>query len=463
VVYDEFAAGGMATVHFGCLQGPAGFSRVVAIKRMHLHLVSSRRFRDMFLDEAKLAARISHPNVVPTLDVLVEGNELFIVMEYVRGVSFSALLGSVARQRQEVPLGVAVRIICDALAGLHAAHEARDRHGDPLGIVHRDVSPQNILVGVDGVARVTDFGVALAKTRSEVTQHGELKGKPRYMAPEQLTAGTAVDRRADVYAAAVVLWSALAGHPLFRGDDPGAIVEQVLHGSIPSLAARRADVPEALVRVLEQALSRDRDGRFATARELAAAIERAAGAAATAATVGPWVESLASEALDARAQIVAQYEGSLSDSLEPVPGAWEPPMLEEPTGQLDRRSGADVFAEGTATRTWAAPATRSVRRAPWWLALGLAALSLGVAALVLARSREPARREPLVGAFPEVTPARARRAREPAPAGTPAAPTVAPVAPPAPAATALPARSSGSRRAPPPPAKPGGIYIPPAP
>ena len=186
----------------------------------------------MFLDEARLAARIHHPNVVSTLDV-GEGEQLYLVMEYIEGDRISGLIKAAARKGERVPVPVTLRIMIDVLSGLHAAHELRDHQGHPLNIVHRDVSPQNILVGVDGVTRITDFGIAKAEARLTVTREGQVKGKMSYMAPEQLSS-TNVNRRADVYAAGVVLWEALTGRRLFRADTEA----ETLNG-IPRIAREK--------------------------------------------------------------------------------------------------------------------------------------------------------------------------------------------------------------------------------
>src|ERR1700722_19086734 len=205
VIYGKIAQGGMASVHLGCLQGAAGFSRTVAVKRLHSHLAEEPEFLSTMIDEARLAARIHHPNVVPTLDVVAEGGELLVVMEYVRGESLSRLLRAESGRERRVPLPIASAIMVAALHGLHAAHEATSDRGTPLGIVHRDVSPQNILVGVDGVARIIDFGVAKAAGRLQTTRDGVVKGKVPYMAPEQLAA-LEVTRLVDVYAMGAILW-----------------------------------------------------------------------------------------------------------------------------------------------------------------------------------------------------------------------------------------------------------------
>jgi serine/threonine-protein kinase len=217
-LYDEIASGGMATVHIGRLLGPVGFSRTVAIKRMHANLAKDPEFVSMFLDEARLAARIRHPNVIGTLDVVALAGELFLVMEYVHGESLFRLMKAARDAGSPIPLPIVSAIMVGVLDGLHAAHEATNEREEPLGIVHRDVSPHNVIVGAsDGLARVLDFGIAKAADRTHSTQDGQIKGKLSYMAPEQL-ASEAVDRRSDIYAASVVLWEAIAGRRMLSGE-----------------------------------------------------------------------------------------------------------------------------------------------------------------------------------------------------------------------------------------------------
>ena len=202
-LFEAIASGGMASVHLGRLMGPVGFARTVAIKRLHETFAHDPEFVAMFLDEARLAARIRHPNVVPTLDVVAEQQELLLVMEFVAGESLSLLLKNARARDVPPPIPVLVDVMIGVLHGLHAAHEAKSEKGEPLDIVHRDVSPQNILVGTDGVARVLDFGVAKAVGRAKHTREGQLKGKMQYMPPEQIT-GKSVTRSVDIYAASVV-------------------------------------------------------------------------------------------------------------------------------------------------------------------------------------------------------------------------------------------------------------------
>jgi serine/threonine-protein kinase len=271
----ELASGGMATVYLARLSGVAGFQRLVAIKRLHPHLAKEPDFIEMFLDEARLAARIHHPNVVPIQEVGESGNGYYLVMDYIEGDTLARLLSRAAQAKAQIPWGVTIRVILDTLAGLHSAHELKDDLGHPLAIVHRDVSPQNILVGSDGIARITDFGVARAASRLSTTRSGQLKGKLAYMAPEQAR-GEAVDRRADVFSCGIVLWEALAMKRLFRGEGEAATLNRVLHDAVVPPSSIRSDVPRELDEICMKALDRDVDKRFATADVFADELERAA-------------------------------------------------------------------------------------------------------------------------------------------------------------------------------------------
>jgi len=307
-VHEPIASGGMAVVHLGRIVGPIGFSRTVAIKRLHPHLATDPEFVAMFLDEARLAARVQHPNVVATLDVVASNGQLFLVMDFVLGASFSQLLRS-AREDGIVPTAaVTAGIVAGGLYGLHAAHEARDERGESLGIVHRDVSPQNLLVGVDGITRVVDFGVAKAASRGQSTREGQLKGKLSYMAPEQIRRKN-VDRRADVYAAGVVLWEALSLQKLFQADDEGGVMAAVLEGSIPRLSDQRSDLPRGIDDVVARALAKDPEVRFPTAQDFAAALEEVIPPAPQR-EVGAWVARAGGSEIDVRRGLVSTVEQS---------------------------------------------------------------------------------------------------------------------------------------------------------
>lgn len=290
----ELASGGMASVHIARAQGVAGFERLVAIKVLHPHLAHEEEFISMFLDEARLAARIRHPNVVGTQDISdTDGNGYFLVMDYVEGDHLGALLGKSARSGTAFPTPITARILIDALNGLAAAHELVDEAGAPLNIVHRDLSPHNILIGTEGVARVTDFGVAKAEVRLSCTRAGQFKGKLAYMAPEQASTG-ACDQRSDLFAMGIILWESLTARRLFRGESNAATLSKILVDPIPPPSAVNAAL-EPWDALLARALARAPDERFQSADEFAQAIEDVAmanGGVATSRTLGALTKEL---------------------------------------------------------------------------------------------------------------------------------------------------------------------------
>jgi serine/threonine protein kinase len=314
------ASGGMATVHLGKAVGVAGFERLVAIKVMHQQFASDSEYVTMFLDEARLAARIRHPNVVATHDVQHD-DQLFIVMDYVEGPALSAVVRKQRKARSTVPVSIAVRIFIDLLSGLHAAHELCDDDDNPLQLVHRDVSPQNILVGVDGVTRITDFGVAHAAVRMATTRSGQLKGKMGYMSPEQVR-GQPIDRRSDIFAAGVVLWELLTGKRLFKADNEAAVVLSLIEGAKRSPAELNPEVPQFIDQVCMRSLSIKASDRFATTADFLEALEHAA-----------FADNLAI----ASTRAVAEYV-KLLDAHQPVEPASNPQRLGE------ARSDADLFS-----------------------------------------------------------------------------------------------------------------------
>jgi hypothetical protein len=307
-LYDEIASGGMASVHVGRLMGPVGFSRTVAVKCLHPQFAKDPEFVAMFLDEARLAARIRHPNVVATIDVVALQGELFLVMEYVQGESLSRLAKAARTKGLAVPSPVVAAIVSDALYGLHSAHEARNERDEPLSIVHRDVSPQNIIVGADGVSRVLDFGIAKAASRVQTTREGQLKGKLSYMAPEQLTRG-AIDRRTDIFSMSIVLWETLAGERLFSAADEGGTVTRILTEKVAAPSTVRPSLSAELDAVVLKGLARAPANRFATAKEMALALEHVLPPARPA-QVAEWIERVAGDALSSRARRIAQIEGT---------------------------------------------------------------------------------------------------------------------------------------------------------
>ena len=231
----------------------------------------------MLVDEARLASAIDHPNVVKVRELGFDGGMPFIVMDYVEGTSLAELRRELSAIGRAIDVRVAVRIILDALVGLHAAHELKDDNGKPLHIIHRDVSPHNVLIGCDGRAYVTDFGIAKAEDRIQTTRTHEVKGKLAYLAPERIDKRRMCTVQSDVFSMAVVLWECFAGRRLFRGDEAVDVLQEVMSAPIPTLTQIGAQIPRALDDVIARALSRDLDTRYATALEFAQAVERAAG------------------------------------------------------------------------------------------------------------------------------------------------------------------------------------------
>ncbi|MFO0567646.1 MAG: serine/threonine-protein kinase [Polyangiaceae bacterium] len=317
VLFDRIGSGGMASVHVARLLGPAGFSRTVAVKRLLPHLATDDRFVAMLLDEARIAARVCHPCVVSVLDLVNENHELLLVMDYVHGEALSRLVRAAEGAGVPPPPAVASAILVSALLGLHAAHEATSADGAPLGIVHRDVSPQNILVAADGIARVADFGIAMASARLQVTTPGELKGKLAYMAPEQAL-GSAVDRRADLYSAGVILWELLTGRRMFPAGELDRLLARARPEPVDPPSRYSDRIAPEVDHVVMRALARAPENRFATAKELARALEVAL-PPASAVTVGEWVESACGEALAVRARRIADIELSTEPDIELIP------------------------------------------------------------------------------------------------------------------------------------------------
>jgi serine/threonine-protein kinase len=269
------ASGGMGTVHLARVVGAGGFERRVALKVMHPGLVGDQQFVNMFLDEARFAARIHHPNVVSTIDVGQHDRRVFLAMEWIEGPPLNAIFDALHPGGERMPLEVACRIVVDMLCGLHAAHELRDADGEPLNLVHRDVSPHNVLVGADGIARLTDFGVARARARLQTTQGRLLKGKLCYLAPEQARCQD-FDRRADIFSAGIVLWEALTGRMLYDAESEVEAIALAAGGPTATPASVNPMVPAAVDAACMRALAVAPDERYPTALAFAEAIEEAA-------------------------------------------------------------------------------------------------------------------------------------------------------------------------------------------
>ncbi|MFO0547229.1 MAG: serine/threonine-protein kinase [Polyangiaceae bacterium] len=366
----RIAAGGMATVYVGRLRGKHGFSRLVAIKRAHSYHVDDEQFRKGLIAEAKLASRIHHPNVVSVLDVDEPARELMLVMDYVEGGSLAQLLSAAEKAKRPLPPGVAVRIVLDACAGLHAAHQLADEHGAPLHIVHRDVSPQNILVGVDGHARIADFGIAKWVESTSATG-ASLRGKLAYMAPEYVSART-VNPGIDVFALGVVLWEALTNERLFKGETELDTLKNVIELEPRRVSDVDPSLPVALATVIDRALAKDPSRRFASMAELGAALEQAAsdaGIDTTPRAVSELVRATLGEVLDSRRVVLREMlAGSTGlTTKSPVPESRESlvTLSQSAPGLTDARTvalpnwggaeGTDESADRAANGRWTEP------------------------------------------------------------------------------------------------------------
>jgi serine/threonine protein kinase len=382
----ELASGGMATVYVARQVGAAGFERTVVLKRVHKHLLGNREFTDMFRDEARVASMIRHPNVVAVNDVIEADKELFLVMDYIEGCAIQTFRKAAIDKNVTIAPNIAVRIVSDALAGLHAAHEARDMRGQPMEVVHRDISPQNILLGTDGASRIIDFGVAKARNRLTETKSGSLKGKLGYMSPEQAH-GHAVDRRTDLFAIGTVLHELLTGKRLFRGENELDTMRRIVEGAILPPSASNPDVSKALDEVVGKALERDVDKRFKTATEMIDALSKAC-APASAHEVARLLDQVCHDRIEHRAEAVrAMLEGRQAPLSLAVPD------------QEDVRSGASKQGErsgteGKITVTQPALEERPERSKAPLVVMGVALVAAVVIAAVLV-SKKDAHDEPI--------------------------------------------------------------------
>ncbi|MGH7436260.1 MAG: serine/threonine protein kinase, partial [Polyangiaceae bacterium] len=330
LVITELGEGGMARVHLAAAQGPGGVKKLVVLKALRAHLASEPACVEMFLHEARLATRLNHPNVVQTFEVTQSEGRQVIVMEYLDGQALSQLSAR-ARQRAQRPLPLYLHVLCGALAGLHYAHELKDYDGTSLGLVHRDVSPQNIFVTYDGQVKLLDFGIAKAAVNAAShTETGVLKGKVRYMAPEQIV-GDRLDRRADIFAVGAVLWEILAGERIWLGVPDMVLMQRVTSGDIPSPRTLNPDVPEPLERICLKALSLKPEDRFATAEELQVELEQALGALGANVKprdLGSYVADLFAEERATIRETIESYVGGdgpsggeFGETVRPMPGA----------------------------------------------------------------------------------------------------------------------------------------------
>jgi eukaryotic-like serine/threonine-protein kinase len=272
-VVDEIGIGGMASVHLARMDGPGGFQKWIAIKRIHSHLLEDESFVQMFLDEARIAARISHPNVATVFELGKQDETYWIAMEYLHGEPLREIIRRTDETGAPMPPEIACKVVADAAEGLHAAHELTGKNGENLNLIHRDVTPHNLFVTYDGVTKVVDFGIAKFSSRlSSSTRAGTLKGKLAYMSPEQVN-GETIDRRTDIFALGVVLWELTTGRRLFRMDNDLDTLAKVQECLIPKPSSIVRGYPIDLEKIVLKALVKNRAERYRTAREFSRALQ----------------------------------------------------------------------------------------------------------------------------------------------------------------------------------------------
>jgi hypothetical protein len=494
-VLRHLATGGMAEVLLASVPDHDGRPYHVVVKRIHGERARDERFVRMFLDEASLAAVLQHPNIVRVFEIGEQQGEYFFAMEYVHGEDLRRVLLEVNRQHDKLPLAQVLAITSAVALGLHYAHEARGADGQPLGLVHRDVSPANILVGYDGSVKVADFGIAKATLHSAETRSGTLKGKVSYLSPEQVT-GRAIDRRSDVFALGIVLYEIVTARRLFKGDNDFLTMSSIVQGDIPKPSLHRPDLPKPLEDIIMKALATEPDKRYSTADDLRLALERfmnSTGLRTTASGIAdymkklfaarpmPWLvdgPTIVTEAVDFDSSVV---------------GVVAPPEAAVSRFALPRRIGPTapiVFAHNAATgQTYEPPPERNDRaqtaamdavslddldftgqhaaRSPWLLRGAIAAAALAVLTVVVIALGHGSGSGSSKAATPKAADHKPPpAATEPAPAPAAAEPAVA-ADPPAPN-EAAPADPTPTEPSPPPteaarpPTTPAHVTKPPA-
>jgi serine/threonine-protein kinase len=360
----ELASGGMATVYLAKAEGPGGFEKLIALKRIHPHLAKETSFVEMFLDEARIASRIDHPNVCSVFDFGKVDGGYYIAMEFIQGETLGAVYKKIAasREEREAPTwpALAAHVVADACEGLHAAHETKDDHGKSLDVIHRDISPQNLFLAFDGHVSIVDFGIARAEGRLHKTKTGAMKGKLGYVSPEQCTRQE-LDRRVDIWAMGIVLWELLTGEKLFRRNNDPDTLMAVLDATIAPPSKLNPKVPPALDRVVLKALSRDRDERYATARELGRDLARVIASSpepVSRADLAEWME-----------RVFGQEQKHLEDIIAHVR---VPPVIDDRTQEVDE--GELIEVRPPAERISHAPQTEE--DSPWRALLWVAAVIL---------------------------------------------------------------------------------------
>lgn len=378
----ELAQGGFAVVYLARVVGPGGFEKFVALKKIHSHLAQEKEFVDMFLDEARIAACINHPNVCPVFDFGEADGAYYLAMDYVFGEPFAAVMRALRKLPPErltpARFPLIARILSEAADGLHAAHEATGPDGRPLHVVHRDVAPPNFFIRYDGHVQVVDFGIASAVGKLHMTATGVMKGHLSYVAPEQFNGGK-VDRRTDIWGLGVMLWEMLAGRRLYRRDSDVKTMFAVLSEPLVPMRDIVADVPPALDAVVRKALAKNPNDRFQTAREMSQALNsylQAGNTVVSSHEVAKWLQDLLPNAREQKTHIIdqarLQLEARRTGQVVPL-------------ARVDSSippEGADSSSSLQAQLEPQAPGVVSKRRlgTTFWVALGVALIAAAAVA-----------------------------------------------------------------------------------
>jgi serine/threonine protein kinase len=381
ILVAELGSGGMAEVFLAMRRGMGGFVKLVVVKRLRTNTIESDAVA-MFHDEARISARLNHPNVVQTHEVGFDGEHYRLEMEYLDGQPLHRITHRAKHAGRKISFGVAVAVIQDVLAGLQYAHDLKDYDGSTLGIVHRDVSPQNIFVTYDGRVKLVDFGIAKASGQMSVTQLGMVKGKTRYMAPEQAT-GQPVDARADVFATGIVLWQLLVGKGYWGDADDMAIFNRITNAQLPpGPRSQNPEVPEDLDAVCAKALAYDPIDRYASAEEFIRALDGCNVAERNA------LVSLGTLAAELFAEVRAKIKADIEKAAARPAATTEPPK--ETLPQLSDTDDNKVLApsERPVSGSVRIPERRS-HRSIFGIAIA-AVIGGGIAIAAMKSAREPA-------------------------------------------------------------------------
>jgi len=362
----ELGQGGTANVSLAVAKGPEGFKKLFVVKQLRSVYAQDPEFRAMFMTEARLSARLNHPHVVQVYEVFEQDLTPTILMEYIEGQTLDAVL---TLAEPKLPLDLHLRILADVLSGLHYSHELNDLKQTPLNVVHRDVSPHNVMVSYEGVVKVLDFGIAKLSGSTVETEAGVIKGRLRYMPPEQI-AGEDVDRRADVFAVGVMLWEALCGTKLWKGLSDATIMNRVLAGEIPKPANAASPIPPELSEICLRALAPERSDRYQSALDLELALEEYLAKRSHYVSAREVGKFMAERFAPVRKAVAARIESELqqNESSRPAPGSLMPRAhTPSRTGYTASRS---ALGEPPRSKLWVAAAA--------FVALGVAIWAWGV-------------------------------------------------------------------------------------